>query len=397
MSLGTYLGYAKFAPRLFYKKGATPLYFILFVTKNCNARCGHCLLGSHVRHTGELTIDELEKVSASMNDMIFFTPTGGEPFLRRDLSEIVKIFYKNNHVLNCGIPSNGSLTGRNVEICKEILDSCPGMDLHLDISIDGIGEDHDTFRGFPTLYERAIRTYKEMRQMEKHYHNFSVCIQIAVSGYNHTMLKEIYRELKEKVGVNTVFTLLFRGGPKDPGGKYSAPIDPHAADFDIANYEAFHQMLEEDNFKQELTGYYKMPFGDVINAKRIIRPKLIAKTVRERKYQIPCYAGTLGGAMFADGEVLACELQTERILGNVRDYDYDFKKIWLSDKGNEVRTWIHDEKCFCTYECQYTVNILFNPMMYAQILKEYALLKLAKAKHRITGGKSPSPVFIGDA
>src|SRR5512146_3348809 len=112
----------KFAPRILYKQGASPLYFVLFVTKNCNARCGHCLLGSHERHTGELTIDEIEKVSRSMDDMLFFTPTGGEPFLRRDLSEIVKIFHRNNHVLNCGIPSNGSLTGRNIEITKEILD-----------------------------------------------------------------------------------------------------------------------------------------------------------------------------------------------------------------------------------------------------------------------------------
>src|SRR5512136_2802968 len=132
MSSRTSMGYFKFAPRMLVKRGSLPLYFILFVTKNCNARCGHCLLGSHIRHTGELTVDELAKVSASMDDMIFFTPTGGEPFLRRDLSEIVKIFYTNNHVLNCGIPSNGSLTGRNVEICKEILEGCPDMDLHVD-------------------------------------------------------------------------------------------------------------------------------------------------------------------------------------------------------------------------------------------------------------------------
>jgi len=92
MSLSTTLGYLKFAPRMFVKRGALPLYFILFVTKNCNARCGHCLLGSHIRHTGELTLDELEKVSASMDDMIFFTPTGGEPFLRQDLARSSRCF-----------------------------------------------------------------------------------------------------------------------------------------------------------------------------------------------------------------------------------------------------------------------------------------------------------------
>ena len=297
MSLSTYLGYMKFAPRILYKSRATPLYFILFVTKNCNARCGHCLLGSHIRHTGELTIDELEKVSASMDDMIFFTPTGGEPFLRKDLGEIVKVFHKNNHVLNCGIPSNGSLTSRNVEITEDILKSCPDMDLHIDISIDGIGEDHDRFRGFPGLFDRAVRTYKELRQLEKHYPNFSVCAEIAVTGYNHEMLDDIYFYLKDKVGVNTVFTLLFRGAPMDPGGAHSAPIDPHAAEFDIANYEKFHQLLEDENLKQRITGYYKLPFADILNAYRIVRPKLLAKTVRTRRYQIPCYAGSLGGAM----------------------------------------------------------------------------------------------------
>jgi len=71
--------------------------------------------------------------------------------------------------------------------------------------------------------------------------------------------------------------------------------------------------------------------------------------------------------MFANGDVLACELHEDMILGNVRDYDYDFKKIWNSDKGEAARRWIRDEKCFCTYECQYTVNILFNPLMYGQI------------------------------
>jgi MoaA/NifB/PqqE/SkfB family radical SAM enzyme len=56
MSLTNYM---QFAPRLLWKRGASPLYFVLFVTKNCNARCGHCLLGSHERHTGELTMELL--------------------------------------------------------------------------------------------------------------------------------------------------------------------------------------------------------------------------------------------------------------------------------------------------------------------------------------------------
>lgn len=376
------MNYIKFAPRILYKKGASPLYFVLFVTKNCNARCGHCLLGKHERHTGELTIDEIEKVSRSMDDMIFFTPTGGEPFLRQDLPEIVKIFHKNNHAPNVGIPTNGSLTSRVIDGTRAILDACPNVDLHIDVSIDGIGEDHDRFRGFKGLFDRAIQTYRELRVLEKHYKNFSACIQIAVSAYNHEKLNEIYDYLKTHVGVNTVFTLLLRGEPKDPAAKYTPPIDPQANQFHIDNYLAFHDHLERDNKARELSGYYKLPFGDFINAKRIIRPKIIAKMVKERRFVIPCYAGTLGGNMFSNGDVLACELMGEEfVLGNVRDYDYDFKKIWYSPKADQVREWISKTKCYCTYECFLTVNILFNPLMYPVILKEWATLKWAQLRH----------------
>ena len=267
MSLKTSLGYLKFAPRMFVKSGALPLYFILFVTKNCNARCGHCLLGSHIRHTGELTIDELEKVSASMDDMIFFTPTGGEPFLRKDLGEIVKIFHKNNHVLNCGIPSNGSLTARNVEITEQILKSCPDMDLHIDISIDGIGDDHDKFRGFPTLFERAVRTYKELRGLEKHYPNFSVCVEIAVSGYNHEMLDEIYFYLKEQARRQYRLHAALPRRPQGPGRHHirrrSTRTLPTST---LPTTRSSTSCCEQENYKQEITGYYKLPFADVLNA-----------------------------------------------------------------------------------------------------------------------------------
>jgi radical SAM protein with 4Fe4S-binding SPASM domain len=262
------------------------------------------------------------------------------------------------------------------------LDACPDMDLHIDISIDGVSEDHDKFRGFKGLFDRAIRTYRELRVLEKYYPNFSACIQIAVSQYNHDRLDEIYDYLRSYVGVNTVFTLLLRGGPKDPGAKYTPPIDPVANQFDVDNYLNFHNRLERANKERELSGYYKLPFGDFINAKRIIRPKLLTKMVKERRFQIPCYAGTLGGNMFANGDVLACELMgEEQVLGNVRDYDYDFKKIWQSQKANEVREWISKTKCYCTYECFMTVNILFNPLMYPIILKEWANLKWAQLRH----------------
>ena len=381
-------GYLKYAKRILYKKGASPLYFVFFVTENCNARCKHCLLGQRdgvVRN--ELTIDEIEKVSASMDDMLFFTPTGGEPFLRKDIAEIVRIFHVNNHAVNVGIPTNGSLTSRVLEQTRQMLDTNPGLDLHIDVSIDGPPELHDDIRCTPGLFDKAVETYRALRDLERHYPDFSTCVEVTVSSFNQHQLLELYDYLKRDVGVNTVFSLLTRG----------APSDPVAKEFDITKYEEFHRALEEDNKKLLLSGYYKMPFGDVLNAKRIVRPRIIAKTVRERRMQIPCYAGALGGAMFSRGQVHPCELLLDKELGNVREYDYDFKKIWFSPRAQEVRRWITESECFCTYECFLTVNMLFNPLVLPRLGKEWCALKWAKVQHRLAGRKIEQVSAEGDS
>jgi MoaA/NifB/PqqE/SkfB family radical SAM enzyme len=250
------------------------------------------------------------------------------------------------------------------------------LDLHIDVSIDGLPELHDEIRGVPGLFDRAIATYQALRELEGYYPKFSTCVQVTVSAYNQHQLLDLYDYLKRHVGVNTVFSLLTRGEPRDPAAK----------DFDIRKYEEFHRVLEEDNKKLMLSGYYKMPFSDVLNAKRIVRPRIIAKTVRENKYQIPCYGGTLGAAMFSQGQVLPCELRWRDVIGNVRDVDYDFMKLWNSPKAEEYRRDIRCNKCFCTYECFLTVNILFNPLVLPRVAAQWALLKAAKLRHRLAGG-----------
>ena len=123
-----------------------------------------------------------------------------------------------------------------------------------------------------------------------------------------------------------------------------------------------------------------------------MRHQLIAKIVRTNEYQIPCYAGNLGGAMFANGDVYPCELLIDRKLGNVRDAGYDFRKIWFSREAEASRRFIRESKCFCTYECFLTINILFNPRMMPAVLKEWSSLKLRKAWRRVTG-KQPRPAI----
>jgi len=374
------IDYLKFAEKLFFKQGSSPLYLVLFVTDRCNARCKHCLLADGVHKpdkSSELTLEEIEVLSKKMDPLLFLLPTGGEPFLRDDLGEIIKLFYKNNSVRNVGIPTNGFFTEKIVRIIRDILETCPDLDLGVDVSLDGVGEKHDEIRGVEGLFDNAVKTFNALSLLEKMYPRFNVNIETTVSSYNDNCLLENYDFFTNELKAHTVFTLLTRDKPRDPATKF----------FDVGRYEAYARKMEEGIKKGVLTGYDTFPFADFINAKRIVRHRLIAKVVRENRYQLPCYAGVLGASIFANGDVYPCELHTDLKLGNLRDCHFDFKAIWKNEKAEQARTLIKTGKCFCTYECFLTVNILFNPLMMPEILKEWGSLKWSRLGKWLRGNR----------
>ena len=85
-----------------------PSYFIFYPTSRCNLKCKHCFYHDSLnKKFNELTLDEIERITKSMDPILHLILTGGEPYLRHDLDQIVKIFYKNTRVPIRTIPSNG--------------------------------------------------------------------------------------------------------------------------------------------------------------------------------------------------------------------------------------------------------------------------------------------------
>ena len=101
--------------------------------------------------------------------------------------------------------------------------------------------------------------------------------------------------------------------------------------------------------------------------------------------------------MFSKGQVLPCELRWRDVIGNVRDVDYDFMKLWRSPEADAYRQDIRCNKCFCTYECFLTLNVLFNPCVLPRVGWEWSQLKVAKLRHRVTGGRITEAEPLGAA
>ena len=117
-----------------------------------------------------------------------------------------------------------------------------------------------------------------------------------------------------------------------------------------------------------MSGHSRFKGNKYATAKRIMLNELTYKTYEENKYTTPCYAGNLSGVMYPE-DVYPCEiLDDSHKIGNIRDFNLDFKNYVISKSKKEV-DFIRKTKCFCTHECFNSVNILFNPKNYLEIIK----------------------------
>ena len=146
----------------------TPAYLVYFVTARCNARCKMCFYWQQTDESArrrELTVDEVDKFSRSMGRLFHVVLSGGEPFLRDDLDQIVLRIAENCRPAVISIPTNGSLKERTVAMVDALCRSIPKTMLRMNISIDGIGRVHDDIRCVPGSFDMAISTFRELRKL----------------------------------------------------------------------------------------------------------------------------------------------------------------------------------------------------------------------------------------
>lgn len=346
---------------------AGPLYVVFFVTERCNANCGHCLLGHWRRAEDELTLDEIERWVRNMPEFFFLLPTGGEPFLRNDLPQIIRLFAKHCGVSNVGIPTNGLLTDQIVESVERILAENPALDFAVDVSFDGVGEDHDRIRGVPGLFDHAVETARALRLISERNPRFNLNAALTISSFNQKKLSSTLDFIVRELRIGNVNQLLVRGRPRAAD----------ALDIDPRNYAALNRRLEQFIADGVMKGYSGYDIAGGINALKIVRQQTIEKTLATGSRQVACQAGRLGAVVRADGGLFPCELLDDRI-GGLRESGFDFMSIWRSEEAQRVRRKIRDTKCFCTYECFMTLNVLFDPLKSIDVARHWAELKISK-------------------
>lgn len=350
---------ARQAKLLFWKKNAMPVYLVHFISDVCALKCKHCFVYK-VKARDELTLDEIDQVTSKLgNNMYSALLTGGEPFQRKDIEDIIRLYYENAGVQSVQIPTNGLMTNMIVPTTQRTLERFKERTFVISVSLDGVGDAHDSIRGVKGVFDRAIATFKELQQFEKHYPNFNLSVNLTFSYFNQDNIDEIYNYIIDELKGDKLTVTLTRDQSEDP----------MALQFDLEKYKRFITLMQRDTRSGRLKGYRGFSLNSLLNIQDMVTRERNYQTVKNHKFLTNCYAAHLSGVIRSNGDVQDCEIK-RRILGNLRDYDYDLRKIWLKEETEKVRRGIKDSKCFCTHECPNITNVLYNPSQLSKVIFE---------------------------
>ena len=320
---------------------STPPFLVLFINSICNLTCDHCFYWRDLNQRDDLSFEEIKALSENLGPIDNLNLSGGEPFIRKEFAEIVRLFIRNNGVKQVYVPTNGYFTDRTEKALRKVLEEEDLLLFGCEISLDGMPDYHDKFRGNNKSFKKAMETYDMLAALQEEDPRLRIHSNSCATNQNMSQIWELTSYLHERCPKMDHHNLaIIRGDRKDPG-LLAPPIDQYRALSE--HVRAVWRDRDEGRFGA------------------IVEPMLQwAKTesILQKTQVTPCKAGVLAGVVYANGDVSVCELHEP--LGNLRDNT--FREIWTSPKAQALREEISAKACWCTTEVFLWPSIVFQPL-----------------------------------
>ena len=237
----------------------------------------------------------------------FINITGGEPFVRDDLAEIVEECYR--HAPRIVISTSGWFSDRIIELARQF----PNIGIR--ISIEGVGTMNDTLRGREGGYQRGFDTVEALRKMGVK----DVGIACTIGNENSADMLKLH-DRAEEMKIEFATAAVHNSYYFHKNDNKITDIARVSADIE----QLVVRQLKERNPKSWFRAYFNMGFINYISgAKRLI----------------PCESGTTNFFINPTGEVYPCNGIEEHCrigsMGNTKEQPFDL--IWHSERADEVR------------------------------------------------------------
>jgi len=300
----------------------------------------------------ELSLSEIEKISFSLTKVYTLLISGGEPFLRTDLPEICKIFYKQNKTKTIYIPTNGILKERILSISEDIAKKCKDCQIIIGVSLDGLREQNDSIRGTGT-FDTVLKNLSSICELKKRFSNISVNICTTIFDHSYYDIVNLFEFIKKELCVSYHAFAPFR---KLTTNNFLSP----------PTYENWIKITNAISKFDKCYFIKTNEKGIRLQCHTLIKRyiyNVIARSLDNKKWPFHCLAGYLFGVIEPNGDIKMCE--SSKVIGNLRKVGYNFKEIWFSQEAKivkkQIKNGIIPECRHCTYGCSIVPSLIYSP------------------------------------
>lgn len=308
-------------------------------TRTCNLKCRHCYMSSDAKkYQNELTTAEAKQFIDDLAD--FNVPvllfSGGEPLIRPDFFELADYAAKKG--VRPTLSTNGTLI--TPEVARKIKDIGVG---YVGISLDGLREVNDKFRGKAGAFEAAMNGIKNCVAVDQR-----VGLRFTINHHNIQELENIFDFIEEE-NINRVcfYHLVYSGrGNQMMDEDVTAEESRRAMDIIIRRTLDF----EERGLKKEILTVDNHCDGVYMYLKALQEGK--DELAQQIKKYIAMNGGNRSGMAFAEvdplGYVHPDQFTQHHTFGNVRERK--FGDIW-QDTTNPIMAGLKDRKPLLKGRC----------------------------------------------
>lgn len=331
-----------------------PINLTVSVTYSCPSRCLTCDIWQ--KKVDDLSVDEYAKIFPTVERVpIWVTLSGGDQFLRSDLDEIVRLVKTQIDPNIVNIPMNGIITERIHTLLPRIAEITRGSQLVLNLSVDEIGTEHDRLRGAPGNWDKLLGIAELIRDLKRTYPHVVLGVHTVISQYNVHRIPEIEADARRIFQPDSYITEVAENRVE------LKTMDKHITP-DPAHYRRAIAHLK-NTIRANRS---KVPVARLVESLRLEYYDMAAKVLEENRQVIECYAGTASAHLAPDGHLWGCCVRAES-MGNVRDYDYDFRTVWRGPTADAFRTSVKNHECACPLANASYTNLLLDVPSLARV------------------------------
>jgi MoaA/NifB/PqqE/SkfB family radical SAM enzyme len=346
--------YFHYAKTVFRPAGLESVF--LFVTSTCNSLCRTCFYWDELNQGRDLSFEQIEELSRTSPRFRKLWISGGEPFMRKELAEIVELFYVNNGVRHINLPTNGLLPGKVESVMAALLERCPELVIDLNFSLDGLANTHDAIRGVPNNFQKTLATMDMAAEKWRGVRRLRRNVVSCVTAENYRELVELGLKMMRESDSDGHYFEIIRG----------APMDASLKRLPRAELVALHQKLMwfHARYAERLFAHLPAVARALARAYYLGNIKFHFDIHEQNHYSdkawpMACAAGQSTVVIDHDGHFRACELRPK--LGRLQDFDFNLSAALASREMQEEIKAIPGAKCWCTHSCWIHTSSKFSP------------------------------------